>query len=72
MARLRRCPRKMAHLCAGGALQEIDTMNNSIVSLKYAQTKYEESNEALSAIKPENEGARGPTPPRPAPKKGDP
>jgi len=36
--------------------QEIDTMQNSIVSLKYAQAKYEESSESLGAIKPENEG----------------
>ena len=62
----------MAHLCAGGALQEIDTMNNSVVSLKYAQTKYEESNEALSAIKPENEGARGPDPSATRAEKGGP
>merc|ERR1712070_393566 len=37
---------------------EVAQFQNSIVSLKYALTRYEESNEALCAIKPENEGKK--------------
>ena len=35
---------------------EVDQFQNSITSLKYAQARYEESSEALSAITGPNEG----------------
>merc|ERR1711918_81247 len=37
---------------------ECEEFSNSITSLKYAQARYEESNEALAAIIPENAGKK--------------
>merc|ERR1712146_288046 len=37
---------------------EVEEFTKSIISLKYALGKYEESNESLAAITPENEGKK--------------